>query len=212
MDMRPRHFVLVHGAGHGAWCWFKLRHLFEAAGHRVSCLDLAGSGIELSDPDSIHTFDDYNKPLSDFMSALPQGEKGAPDLSEFGDVCHRKFSLGSAERPTSVALCKEFQRKLLYQLSPIEDSVLASMLLRPAPSFALSTARFEAKEMTDYSKVKRVYIKTTYDNMLKLMQQEALIRRWPPDEVFVIDTDHSPFFSAPSQLFELIMKAVASAF
>ncbi|KAG0488730.1 hypothetical protein HPP92_007541 [Vanilla planifolia] len=75
MDMRPRHFVLVHGAGHGAWCWFKLRHLFEAAGHRVSCLDLAGSGIELSDPDSIHTFDDYNKPLSDFMSALPQGEK-----------------------------------------------------------------------------------------------------------------------------------------
>ena len=37
-------FVLVHGAGHGAWCWFKLVPELEALGHRAVTLDLPGLG------------------------------------------------------------------------------------------------------------------------------------------------------------------------
>jgi pimeloyl-ACP methyl ester carboxylesterase len=37
-------FVLVHGAGHGAWCWYKLVPELEALGHRVVTLDLPGLG------------------------------------------------------------------------------------------------------------------------------------------------------------------------
>jgi pimeloyl-ACP methyl ester carboxylesterase len=37
-------FVLVHGAGHGAWCWHKLVPELEARGHRVVTLDLPGLG------------------------------------------------------------------------------------------------------------------------------------------------------------------------
>jgi pimeloyl-ACP methyl ester carboxylesterase len=37
-------FVLVHGAGHGAWCWHKLVPELEALGHRVVTLDLPGLG------------------------------------------------------------------------------------------------------------------------------------------------------------------------
>jgi len=40
---------------------------------------------------------------------------------------------------------------------------------------------------------------------LKVEQQEAMIHRWPPRKVMVMDTDHSPFFSAPDHLLELIL-------
>ena len=37
-------FVLVHGAWHGAWCWYKLLPRLERAGHRVTALDLPAHG------------------------------------------------------------------------------------------------------------------------------------------------------------------------
>lgn len=36
------HFVLVHGAWHGAWCWTKLVPLLRAQGHLVTAVDLPG--------------------------------------------------------------------------------------------------------------------------------------------------------------------------
>ena len=39
-------FVLVHGAWHGAWCWYRVVPLLEAAGHRVMAPDLPGHGID----------------------------------------------------------------------------------------------------------------------------------------------------------------------
>ncbi|KAH1072891.1 hypothetical protein J1N35_025219 [Gossypium stocksii] len=41
------HFVLVHGVCHGAWNWFKLKTQPESAGHRVTLLDLAASGVNM---------------------------------------------------------------------------------------------------------------------------------------------------------------------
>jgi len=38
------HFVLVHGAWQGAWCWEKVVPLLTAAGHTVHTLDLPGLG------------------------------------------------------------------------------------------------------------------------------------------------------------------------
>lgn len=43
---RPMHFVLVHGAFHGAWCWYKVTAALEAAGHRVTAVDLPSAGID----------------------------------------------------------------------------------------------------------------------------------------------------------------------
>ncbi|GFY84442.1 methyl esterase 17 [Actinidia rufa] len=249
------HFVLVHGISGGSWCWYKIRCLMENSGYKVSCIDLKGSGIDRSDPKTILSFEDYNKPFMDFMSALPDNEKvilvghsagglsltdathkfakkislaiylaatmlktgfrtdqdikeGVPDLSDFGDVYELGFGLGPDQPPTSALVKKEFQRKIIYQLSPQEDSTLASMLLRPGPIKALVSARFE--DGPDSDAVPRVYIKTTQDHVVKPEQQEAMIRRWPPPAVFVLESDHSPFFSAPFVLFGLLLKAAAS--
>ncbi|MBA0881206.1 hypothetical protein Goshw_012215 [Gossypium schwendimanii] len=69
------HFVMVHVFGHGAWCWYKIRGLLEASDYKVSCIDLKGSGMDPSDPNTIFSFQDYNKPLIDLLSNLPRNEK-----------------------------------------------------------------------------------------------------------------------------------------
>ncbi|XWS68857.1 hypothetical protein CRYUN_Cryun04dG0129700 [Craigia yunnanensis] len=67
--MNP-HFLLVHGISGGAWClqnqvphgelWLR--------GFHASISKVLGL---ISYANSILSFDDYNKPLMDFMSALP---------------------------------------------------------------------------------------------------------------------------------------------
>ncbi|KAD7117816.1 hypothetical protein E3N88_05084 [Mikania micrantha] len=69
------HFVLIHGACHGAWCWFKLKPLLEAAGHRVSAFDLSASGINTKTIQQVATLAEYSKPLRDFMNTIPPEEK-----------------------------------------------------------------------------------------------------------------------------------------
>lgn len=249
------HFVLVHGISGGSWCWYKIKTLIENSGFRVSCINLKGSGIDCSNADLIHSFDEYNEPLIEFMSALPEGEKvilvghsagglsitdathkfankislaiyiaatmlqngfltdqdvkdGVPDISEFGDVYELGFGLGFDHPPTSALVKREYQRKIIYQLSPQEDSALASMLLRPGPIKAIVSAKFPNSQ--DINKVPRVYIKTTRDHVVKPDQQESMIRRWPPSDVYVLESDHSPFFSTPFLFFGLLVKAAAS--
>lgn len=69
------HIVLVHGACHGAWCWYKLKPLLEAAGHRVTALDLAASGIDRRSLQELCTLDEYSQPLLELMAAIPATEK-----------------------------------------------------------------------------------------------------------------------------------------
>ena len=49
----PQHFVLVHGAWHGAWCWFKITAALEAAGHRTTAIDLPSAGIDGTPPANV---------------------------------------------------------------------------------------------------------------------------------------------------------------
>lgn len=51
-------FVLIHGAWHGGWCWYKVQAFLEERGHRVLAPDLPGHG---DDPGSLSdaTMDNY---------------------------------------------------------------------------------------------------------------------------------------------------------
>lgn len=72
---KQKHFILVHGACHGAWCWYKLKPRLESAGHRVTTLDMAASGINMKAIQSVHSMYEYSKPLLEILASLPQGEK-----------------------------------------------------------------------------------------------------------------------------------------
>ncbi|ERN04219.1 hypothetical protein AMTR_s00077p00130740 [Amborella trichopoda] len=128
-------------------------------------------------------------------------------IPDIADVVDFNFGLGPDQPPTSAIFKPELQRNLLYKCSPEEDFTLASMLLRPGPLMVLLGAKFEGDNSGKVDKVNRVYIKTAKDEVLKLENQELLIKKWPPNEVMSIDTDHSPFFSKPNELHKLLLKA-----
>ncbi|CAO2820786.1 unnamed protein product [Amaranthus hypochondriacus] len=251
---KTSHFVLVHGASHGGWCWYKIKDILENMGYKVSCPDLTSSGTDRTDADTVFTFKHYNQPLHHLLETLPFGEKvilvghsagghsltksihefpdkievaifiaaamlrngyvtpqdlkhGAPNLSQFGEVFDYGYGQGRDNPPTSVLFKKAIQRQVLYQMSPSEDISLASMLLRPCPIRALKGMVFEGGK--DVDKVRRVYIKTLHDNVITVEQQDSMIKRWPPLDVYSIDSDHCPMFSNPSQLLGLLVKIAA---
>ncbi|CAK7339440.1 unnamed protein product [Dovyalis caffra] len=72
---QKRHFVLIHGAAAGAWIWYKVKPVLQAAGHRVTALDMAASGANTKTIEEVRTFDKYNEPLMEFMANLPENEK-----------------------------------------------------------------------------------------------------------------------------------------
>ena len=74
-DIETNHFVLVHGGGFGAWCWYKTIALLEEGGYKATAIDLAGSGVHSFDPNRITSLLQYVHPLTDFLQMLPEGEK-----------------------------------------------------------------------------------------------------------------------------------------
>lgn len=73
--MQGQHYVFVHGAQHGAWCWYKMKNLLEIAGHRVTAVDLMSAGISTVNADHVESFDQYNQPLYDLIESLSLTEK-----------------------------------------------------------------------------------------------------------------------------------------
>ncbi|XP_052204464.1 putative methylesterase 11, chloroplastic isoform X2 [Diospyros lotus] len=86
-DLETNHFVLVHGGGFGAWCWYKTIALLERAGFKVTAIDLMGSGIHSFDTNGITSLSQYVKPLTDFLGKLAEGEKVILVGHDFGGTC-----------------------------------------------------------------------------------------------------------------------------
>lgn len=70
VSLESRHFVLVHGGGLGAWCWYKSIALLEDSGFKATAIDLLGSGIEPTDPNRITSLMQYSKPLLDVLKKI----------------------------------------------------------------------------------------------------------------------------------------------
>ncbi|XP_052879325.1 LOW QUALITY PROTEIN: methyl jasmonate esterase 1-like [Gossypium arboreum] len=75
MEKKEGHFVLVHGACHGAWCWYKVITQLKSMGHKVTAMDLAGAGIHPKEVQEAQSFPDYFEPLMNFMASAQPEEK-----------------------------------------------------------------------------------------------------------------------------------------
>ncbi|KAL9239888.1 hypothetical protein vseg_014166 [Gypsophila vaccaria] len=101
---------------------------------------------------------------------------------------------------------QEAQGPIENQLTPIEDRTLAAMLLRPSAKQAYRNANFE--DSKDVDKVPRVYIRTLHDQASYFSQemQDLMVKNWPPQHVYEIDSDHFLMFSNPLVFFGLLLK------
>ncbi|KAF7824987.1 putative methylesterase 12, chloroplastic [Senna tora] len=86
-NIKIKKFVLIHGEGFGAWCWYKTVALLEEAGLLPVAFDLTGSGIDLTDINSVTTLAEYSKPLSDYLENLPEDEKVVLVGHSIGGAC-----------------------------------------------------------------------------------------------------------------------------
>ncbi|KAG6532342.1 hypothetical protein ZIOFF_006182 [Zingiber officinale] len=86
-NLEIRHFVLVHGGGFGAWCWYKSIALLEDSGFKVSAIDLTGSGISSFNTNKVSSIAEYAKPLTGFLEALGDLDKVILVGHDFGGVC-----------------------------------------------------------------------------------------------------------------------------
>ncbi|KAM5574922.1 putative methylesterase 12, chloroplastic [Rosa sericea] len=74
-NITTKKFILIHGEGFGAWCWYKTITLLEEVGLLPTTFDLKGSGIDLTDSNSVTTLAEYSKPLIEYLQNLPEDEK-----------------------------------------------------------------------------------------------------------------------------------------
>ncbi|GKV27124.1 hypothetical protein SLEP1_g36329 [Rubroshorea leprosula] len=74
-NIKSKKIILIHGAGFGAWCWYKTIALLEEVGLIPIALDLTGSGIDVSDTNSVTTLAEYSKPLIVYLEKLAEDEK-----------------------------------------------------------------------------------------------------------------------------------------
>ncbi|XP_057453932.1 putative methylesterase 12, chloroplastic [Lotus japonicus] len=86
-NIKIKKFVLIHGEGFGAWCWYKTVASLEEAGLLPVALDLTGSGIDLTDTNSVTTLAEYSKPLTVYLENLPEDEKVILVGHSIGGAC-----------------------------------------------------------------------------------------------------------------------------
>jgi pimeloyl-ACP methyl ester carboxylesterase len=103
-----------------------------------------------------------------------------------------------SEDRRSWALRDTAVRDALYAECADEDVVLAQSLLTAEPVAPLATAIRISDER--FGSVPRVYIECRRDRAVSLSEQRKMYSAMPCRQIVSMDTDHSPFFSAPDEL------------
>ncbi|XWS33668.1 hypothetical protein CRYUN_Cryun22dG0102400 [Craigia yunnanensis] len=207
-NKKQKHFVLVHGLCHGARCWYKLKPQLGSAGHRVTVLDLAASGINMKAIDDVHTFHEYTRPLLAFLSSLNEqailvGHSfGGMNLALAMDLFTHKISFG--------VFVTAFKPDTIHQPSYVmdkKDLELAKTLVRPGSLFQQELSK--AKNFSDegYESVTQVFIVCDEDKALNLEIQRWVIQNNPPKDVVEIKgADHMAMFSKTKQLCQSLVE------
>ncbi|XP_060169306.1 methyl jasmonate esterase 1-like [Lycium barbarum] len=118
------------------------------------------------------------------------------------------YDNGPNNPPTTFNFGPKYLASNLYQLSPIQDWALATMLVRPRYLYSLEDI---SKEMVlsskRYGSIRRVFVVAAEDKQLKKEFQQWMIEKNPPDEVEEIPgADHMVMMSKPLQLFTLLLR------
>ncbi|KAK6157829.1 hypothetical protein DH2020_012077 [Rehmannia glutinosa] len=226
-----KHFVLVHGGGFGAWCWYKIIALLKESKCEVDAIDLTGSGVNFCDINSIKTLAQYANPLTQFLANLADNKKVILVGHDLGGACisyamemypdkvskaifvaatmltdgQRALDVFSQKnhQPTAIDFDKSLLEDFLFNRTPSKDIALASVSMRGVP-FAPVTEKISLSA-ANYGSISRFYIKTDDDFAIPQPLQEAMIQSNPPTQVFDLkNSDHSPFFSRPQALHRLL--------
>ncbi|XP_073021646.1 putative methylesterase 13, chloroplastic [Primulina eburnea] len=148
-----KHFVLVHGGGFGAWCWYKIIALLKEANCGVDAIDLTGSGANFCDINSITTLEEYSKPLLDFLVDLEDGKQVILVGHDIGGAC---VSYAMELHPTKVSKAIFVAATMLADsqsaLDVFSQKKLLSELNQRAQNFLYSNGKNQPPTAIDFDK------------------------------------------------------------
>ncbi|MBA0833887.1 hypothetical protein Goarm_006299 [Gossypium armourianum] len=184
------HFVLIHGASHGAWCWYKVIPQLKSVGHKVTAMDMAGAGIHPKQVHEVQSISDYFEPLMNFMASLQPEEKVILVGHSMGGYC---ISAAMERYPEKVAVAVFAAAFMASPTLPFvtisqQDLTLALTLVRHV-GFFNDEESIKAVALTKekYGTVPRVYIVCGKDNILKQDFQRWIVENSPPNEFALHD-------------------------
>jgi len=125
------------------------------------------------------------------------------------DVANRHPDVGPgplirpADHPSRVTVDLESAIPIFYNRMSDADARGATVRLVPEPLAALTTPVTLTAER--FGRVPRAYIECADDRALSIEMQREMQARLPCDPVITLDCDHSPFYSAPRQLAEVLL-------
>jgi pimeloyl-ACP methyl ester carboxylesterase len=227
-------FVLVHGAWHGAWCWEQVVPRLAARGHAVRAIDLPGHGADPAPPGAVDWDDymgrmgeviaDGDEPpilvghslggavISGAADRWPGRIRALvylcamlPDAPDFFTRFQATSVLSAGIRPAPDGSLMELDpavvREAFYHDCSDEDAARAAARLRPQPARAFAMSFELAPDR--FGRVPRHYIECREDRAIDIATQRAMHAKMPCT-VHTLDASHSPFFSMPDRLAEVL--------
>jgi len=227
-------FLLVHGSGHGAWCWREVAPRLAALGHEVAALDLPGSGDDKT-PAAEVTLESYARAILARLDAPgivvghSAGGFAITQAAEIDPSNITRLVYLCAYAPRPGAALTEMRREAPAQpLSGalessgdghayrFRDAALAANLYQDCPpeALALARARLGWQPIRPQSEpvaftgrgaaVPRSYILCENDRTIPPAHQRGMATGFAPADVHSLPTGHSPFFAAPGALAALL--------
>lgn len=109
-----------------------------------------------------------------------------------------KDSLVFAPDGATSTIAPDAVKRVFYNTTADEWVARAAALSGPEPMVSFTTPLKVADER--YGSVDRVYIECTQDRAIAPQLQRIMVAELPCREIITMDTDHSPFYSAPEAL------------
>ncbi|KAK4840138.1 hypothetical protein QYF36_000773 [Acer negundo] len=182
-----KHFVLVHGACNGAWCWYKVLTLLESSGHRVTAIDLGAFGVNLKRLDEIASVSNYiHIPIESLLDT------------------QLTFENGMEKPPNSAIFGPDYLKTTMYKLCSLEDLEQGKMLVRPTGLFVEDFSKEGKLTKEKFGSVNRVFVFCKEDDVVTEEFQQMMIDNYHPKETKIIDgAGHMAMFSKPRQLCQI---------
>jgi pimeloyl-ACP methyl ester carboxylesterase len=219
-------FVLVHGAGHGGWCWDRTREDLTASGHQSVAVDLPLTTLEDDAAAVTECLDSLDEPAivvghSYGGLVISLAAAGRSDVEQLVYVAavlvgaeESVMDLAAQFPPTPLmeqldftpdgfmVFSPETAIDCFYQETPPEVAQAASLRMRPTG--AAGTAASPSAD--PWRTVPTTYIVCERDRALHPDMQRVMAKK--AGRVESIDTDHSPFVSRPEE-FLAVLERVA---
>jgi len=227
-------FLLVHGSGHGAWCFEKLVKELQNKNHIAEAIDLPGHGKNKIPIEDV-TLQKYS---SEILKSL-----NGPTIVLGHSMGGYPISLAAETDPTFIehliyltAFVPEDGKSLVEMRNKIKQYPLTSIIKKTEDGLGFYIPEKYQKDVfyndcskhdinsaaknlcvqaikpqntpirlgTNFAKVSKSYVSCLDDRTIPIELQKNLSRSIPKENKYEINSGHSPFFSKPAELANIL--------